>query len=88
MQFAILPERQRPYQVKCKNKAELFWRKTCLKWYLLCNLSILKIYCLTDSTSVIYEKKEVVENYGIWAKRDNSYEIWEWFKDKNRVIPL
>lgn len=53
------------------------WRKTCLKWYLLCNLSILKIYCLTDSTSVIYEKKEVVENYGIWAKRDNSYEIWE-----------
>lgn len=77
MQLAILPERQRPYQVKCKNKAQRFWRKTCLKWYLLCNLSILKIYCLTDSTSVIYEKKEVVENYGIWAKRDNSYEIWE-----------
>lgn len=77
MQFAILPERQRPYQVKCKNKAQMFQRKTCLKWYLLCNLSILKIYCLTDSTSVIYEKKEVAENYGIWAKRDNSYEIWE-----------
>lgn len=64
MQFAILPERQRPYQVKCKNKAQMSWRKTCLKWYLLCNLSILKIYCLTDSTSVIYEKKEVAENYG------------------------
>lgn len=57
MQFAILPERQRPYQVKCKNKAQMFQRKTCLKWYLLCNLSILKIYCLTDSTSVIYEKR-------------------------------
>lgn len=65
----------------------MFWRKTCLKWYLLCNLSILKIYCLTDSTSVIYEKRGC-RNYGIWAKRDNSYEIREWFKDKNRVIPL